>query len=100
MGRRYVAPKAKRRETRSRGKFYVNVYCLEAAIVERTLDGGVGGLKDRRAAARVAFYWLHDNGHASRPEATRLAAKMEDGGENVTVKTGGRTLRLSIVEGR
>ena len=82
-----------KKATRSRGKFVVLVYCKEAAIVERTLDGGVGGVKDRRAAARLAFYWLHDNGHAVRPEATRLAAKLEEGG---SVDAG--RFRLTITE--
>lgn len=88
-----------KKATRSRGKFVVLIRTADgsaidgASLRERTLDGGVGGVKDRRAAGRLAFYWLHDNGHAVRPEATRLAAKLEEGG---SVDAG--RFRLTITE--
>lgn len=81
-----------KKATRSRGKFVVEVQDPVTRTV-RTLDGGVGGVKDRRAAGRLAFYWLHDNGHAVRPEATRLATKLEEGG---SVDAG--RFRLTITE--
>lgn len=83
-----------KKATRSRGKFVVQVQNFtEGNGLARILDGGVGGVKDRRAAGRLAFYWLYDNGHAVRPEATRLAAKLEEGG---SVDAG--RFRLTITE--
>lgn len=83
---------------KSRGKFVVLVYCKESAIVERTLDGGVGGVKDRYAAGRLLAWWLTDNGHTDRRTATALAYRAEQGGEDVEMKLAGRTLRFTITE--
>lgn len=66
----------------------------------RVLDGGIlGGMPDRRLAARLLYWWLFDNGHTSREAAATAAADLERNG-TTSVAVNGGTVHAELKAGR
>jgi hypothetical protein len=63
----------------------------------RVIDGGLGGLPDKRRAARAFYYWLVDNGLVARAEAAVLASRLEAEGEVASIDLRTQTVAAKLV---